>query len=138
MSRPRRPHYPTVIAKVPFQYAGDGRHREPDERALVRVETLARFDQPNACHLNQIVIVLAAMCEAPCQGFREPQMGGDHFVEDPLSFGGSGCFGLREEVMGPLHELFAGARGGGGFGKRHARATLRQQTTGVARFSATF
>ena len=38
LGRPRRANHPTMITKVPLEHSSDGRHREADERALMRIE----------------------------------------------------------------------------------------------------
>jgi hypothetical protein len=37
-----------MITKMPLENSGYGRHRESDERALMRIKTAAGFDQSGA------------------------------------------------------------------------------------------
>ena len=107
----------------------------------MRVETLRCFDQPHARNLQKVLIVLAAMREPASQRFRQPQMGRDDLIEDPLAFGPICGLGLNEEVLRMFGELFArdlGSRNHGGPGDCHERDDPSLCTTGVARFSATF
>src|SRR5512133_397361 len=61
LSWPWRAYHPAMIAKVPLEYAGDRRHGKANERPLMRVKSLARFDQSCTGDLQQVILVLAAM-----------------------------------------------------------------------------
>ena len=65
----------------------------------MRVEAPRGLDQPDARNLQKVLIVLAAMPEPTSQRFRQPEMGRDNFVEDPLAFGRICSPGLDEEVL---------------------------------------
>ena len=96
-----------MITEMSLEHPGDGWHREAHERALMWVEPLTGFDQSGAGDLQEVFLVLAAMRKPPGQRLCQPQMGGDHFVEDPLAFGWSGGLSLKEEVLGVFGQRFA-------------------------------
>jgi hypothetical protein len=75
---------PTMITEMPLEYASDRRHRKSNERPLVG-STSAGLDQPRACHLEQVLLILAAMQEPACQRLSQPQVGSGHLVEDLLT-----------------------------------------------------
>ena len=74
-----------MITEVPLEYAGDRRHREADERPLVRIEAPTCLNESGAGNLEEVLVILAAMGEPPGQCFGQPQMGRDDLVEDLLS-----------------------------------------------------
>jgi hypothetical protein len=61
-----------MITEVPLEQASDRRHCETNKGALVRVEPSARFNQPSAGDLHQVLVVFAAMHEAAGQRFGQP------------------------------------------------------------------
>src|SRR5215211_4543757 len=99
LGRPRRTYHPTMITEVPFEYAGDRWHRKANERALVRIESLAGFDESSTRHLEEVLLVLAAMCEPPRQRFSQPEMGNDDLVKDLLTSGRTCRLGFQEQLM---------------------------------------
>jgi hypothetical protein len=130
-----------MITKVPLEYAGDGRHGKANEGTLMRVKSLARFDQSRACNLQQILLVLAAMQEPAGERSGQPQVRADDLVKDLLPPGRAAGLGLKEKVVGTFGEFFARRllvrRSERNLGDRHKRDTLRNELRGVARFSAT-
>jgi hypothetical protein len=63
-----------VITKVPLEHSGDGRLREADERALMRIEAQAGLDKPSVGDLDEILLVLSATQELSSKSLGQPQM----------------------------------------------------------------
>ena len=97
-----------MITKVPLEYAGDRRYGKANERPLMRVESLARFDQSSSCHLEQVILVLTAIQEPTSQRSGQPQVRADDLVKNLLTPGRPSGLGLKEKVVGTFGEFFAG------------------------------
>ena len=63
-----------MIAEMPLEYASDRRHRERDKRPLMRVKALTGLNQSGAGDLHEVVRILAAIHEPPCQLLSQPQV----------------------------------------------------------------
>jgi hypothetical protein len=63
-----------VITKVPFEHSGNGRLREANKRALVRIEAQAGLDKAGVRNLDEIFLVFSAMQELSGKLLGQPQM----------------------------------------------------------------
>ena len=63
-----------MITKVPLEHPRDGRLREANERALVRIEAQAGLDKPRVRDLDEIFLVLSAIQELSGKLLGQPQM----------------------------------------------------------------
>jgi hypothetical protein len=117
-----------MITEVPFQHSTDGRFRESYERALLRIETQACFDKPGVRDLDEVFLVLSAMEELSGEFLSQPQMRGDHLIEDLLAPGRPSRLGLDERCTSTLCQLVTSrmlvGRDDRKKGVRHERATL--------------
>jgi hypothetical protein len=117
-----------MITKVPLQHSTDGRFRESHERALVRIETHASLDKPGVRDLDEVFLVLSAMQELSGELLSQPQMRGDHLIEDLLAPGRPSRLGLDEQCASAFGQLLTSrmlmGRDDRKRGVRHERATL--------------
>jgi hypothetical protein len=93
-----------MITEVPLEHARDRRYRKANERALVRIESLAGFDQSSTRDLEEVFLVLAAMREPPRQRFSQPEMGSHNLIQDLLTPGRTDRLGFQKELVGTFGE----------------------------------
>jgi hypothetical protein len=75
---------------------------------LTRIEAQARLDQARARDLDEVILVLPAMCELSGKPLGEPEMRDHYLVKDLLPPGRPGRFSLDQQLTGTFGQLFTG------------------------------
>jgi len=96
-----------MITEVPLQDSRDGGHGERDERTLLGSEALGSLNQACAGDLQQVLLVLPAVKKAPRQRLGEPEVRGDHLIDDLLALVFTDLTGPAQQGDGTVSELLS-------------------------------